>query len=51
MSVSLAAKLGSRERLKVRRRCGCMWCARQMPLLPPPHGRPTDADALGHLLR
>src|SRR5436305_5980321 len=30
MSVSLAAKLGSRERLKVRRRCGCSLCARQM---------------------
>src|SRR5438270_11037683 len=30
MSVSLAAKLGSRERLKVRSRCGCNWCARQM---------------------
>src|ERR1700726_3381405 len=30
MSVSLAAKLGSRERLKVRSRCGCSLCARQM---------------------
>ena len=30
MSVSLAVKLGSRERLKVRSRCGCSWCARQM---------------------
>ena len=30
MSVSLAAKLGSRERLKLRSRCGCNWCARQM---------------------
>src|SRR6266849_5900281 len=30
MSLSLAAKLGSRDRLKVRRRCGCRWCARQM---------------------
>jgi hypothetical protein len=26
----LAAKLGSRERLKVRCRCGCSLCARQM---------------------
>jgi len=30
MSVSLAAKPGSRERLKVRSRCGCNLCARQM---------------------
>ena len=30
MSASLAAKRGSRERLKVRRRCGCSLCARQM---------------------
>src|SRR5882724_9758084 len=30
MSVSLATKLGSRERLKVRSRCGCNLCARQM---------------------
>src|SRR5438132_2077227 len=30
MSVSLAAKRGSRDRLKVRRRCGCSLCARQM---------------------
>src|SRR6478752_6411567 len=30
MSVSLAAKPGSRERLKVRSRCGCSLCARQM---------------------
>ena len=30
MSASLAAKLGSRERLKVRSRCGCKLCARQM---------------------
>jgi hypothetical protein len=30
VSVSLAAKLGSRERLKVRSRCGCSLCARQM---------------------
>src|SRR5215813_8167611 len=30
MSVSLAVKLGSRERLKVRKRCGCNLCARQM---------------------
>jgi len=29
-SVSLAAKLGSRERLKVRSRCGCSLCACQM---------------------
>jgi hypothetical protein len=30
MSVSLAAKPGSRERLNVRSRCGCSSCARQM---------------------
>ena len=30
MSVSLAAKPGSRERLKVRMRWGCSWCACQM---------------------
>src|SRR5207302_3221341 len=30
MSVNLVAKLGSRERLKVRSRCGCSLCARQM---------------------
>ena len=30
MSVSLAAKPGSRERLKVRSRCGCSLCARQI---------------------
>ena len=30
MSVSLAAKPGSRERLNVRSRCGCSLCARQM---------------------
>jgi len=30
MSVSLAVKLGSREGLKVRSRCGCNLCARQM---------------------
>src|SRR5204863_3855032 len=30
MSLSLVAKLGSRERLKVRSRCGCSLCARQM---------------------
>src|ERR1700760_3009808 len=30
MSVSLVAKLGSRERLKVRIRWGCSLCARQM---------------------
>ena len=30
MSVSLAAKPGSRERLKVRSRCGCNLWARQM---------------------
>jgi len=26
----LGRKTGSRERLKVRRRCGCRWCPRQM---------------------
>src|ERR1700737_4809028 len=114
MSESLAAKLGSRERLKVRSRWGCSLCARQMrctepsempvalaiarpvqwvawcggsvqvsvttravvsaaigglpglrvlsrsrpfnpalgkALLPAPHGRPADADALRHPLR
>src|SRR5438270_13389171 len=30
MSVSLPAKPGSREHLKVRSRCGCNLCARQM---------------------
>jgi|SRR5258706_11588095 hypothetical protein len=30
MSVSLASKRGSRDRLKVRNRCGCSLCARQM---------------------
>src|SRR5262249_45935839 len=30
MSASLTAKLGSRERLKVRSRCGCSLCLRQM---------------------
>jgi hypothetical protein len=30
MSTTLAAKLGSRERLKVRSRCGYNLCARQM---------------------
>jgi len=30
MSASLAAKPGARERFKVRSRCGCSWCARQM---------------------
>ena len=30
MLLSLAAKLGSRERWRVRMRCGCSWCACQM---------------------
>jgi hypothetical protein len=43
MSVSLAAKLGSRKRLKVRNRCGCNLCACQMRGTAPPRCRSTKA--------
>ena len=54
MSTSLAAKLGSRECLKLRSRCGCSLCARQMRCTEPseiPMACHRPAAPMGRLMR